>query len=53
MLDERLLPYYGLRSELDVYDDLIFKGHQLVIPSSENERNYLLANPQPINSKSR
>ena len=34
MLDERLLPYYGLRSELVIDDDLIFKGHQLVMPRS-------------------
>ena len=27
MVDERLLPYYGLRSELVVDDDFIFKGH--------------------------
>ena len=33
MVDERFLPYYGLITELVIDDDLIFKGHQLVIPS--------------------
>ena len=36
-VDERLLPYYGLRSELIIDDDFIFKGHQLVIPRSARD----------------
>ena len=30
MVDERLLAYNGLRSEVVIDHDLIFKGHQLV-----------------------
>ena len=37
MVDDRLLPYYCLRSELVIDDDLFFKGHQLVIPSSARD----------------
>ena len=33
IVDDRLLLYYGLRSELVIDDDLIFKVLQLVIPS--------------------
>ena len=27
-----LIPYYDSRDELTVQDDLVFKGHQLVVP---------------------
>ena len=37
IVDERLLPYYGLRSELVIDEDLIFKGHQLVITRSARD----------------
>ena len=31
---EYLYPYFDIRDELTIEDELVFKGHQLVIPAS-------------------
>ena len=36
-VEERHFSYYGLRCELVIDDNFIFKGHQLIIPSSARD----------------
>ena len=31
---EYLYPYFDIRDELTIEDELVFKGHQLVVPAS-------------------